>query len=122
MLEIDGDRAGSRVAGSFGEQGGELEEPLSPNEIAVERGSQGIASPGGAIHFPPSFSQAGIIHRRHKRGGRFQVLLHGLSNGPKQGSRIEPLVFKQAKIGRPIGKLTARGGDEARDGMPSQTE
>ena len=122
MLEIDGDRAGSRVPFSFGEQGRELEEPLSPNEITVERGSQGIAPPGGSVHFPTSFSQESIIHRRHKRGRRFQVLLHRLPNGPKQGIRIEARVFKQAKIGRPIGKLTACRGDEPGDGMPSQTK
>lgn len=120
--EIDGNCAGPARRGAFGQGGGELEDALSPNEIAVERRTHGVASPGRARDLPTRFSKDGIVHHGHERSPRFQLPGDRLPGHSKQSLRMEAFVFEESKIGGPIGELPTRGGDQSGDGMTPETD
>ena len=110
------------VAGRKGQIGGELQGPLSADEVGLEARAEGIAAPRHAGNTDASFAQEGVIDGDRERRLRRELLHHGMTDNGEQGISGQTVTGEEAIIGGPVVKLLATGSQQACDGVTAKAK
>ena len=122
MLDDDGDHLGRRLLSPLEYGGGELDEPLAPDEIDVERRPQGVSPPARAGGLFPGLFQESVVQGRNQ-GSVFWYLpaKEPQQNGGYDGG-VHPFPGEKPIIGGPVLELPAAGGQQSGDGPAARAD
>lgn len=118
--KADRNSSGTTRSSSAGNEQGSLKHPLRSNEIDVEGGTEGIAVPTRAIHFPSSLGKKCVVDGHHRRQLARQMGARLARHALEQDRRVYPSLREEAVRSRPISKLLSTGTQKASNRLSAQ--